>query len=51
MNCLECHHSHRTHEFVKGETNSILQVGRCLVPGCECQQYIDNIEKIDEDLL
>ena len=31
--------------------NSILRVGRCLIPGCDCSQYVDKIETIDEDLL
>lgn len=51
MNCLKCFHPHQAHEFNKGGSNSLLRVGRCLVPGCECAQYVDKIEKIDEDLL
>jgi hypothetical protein len=51
MNCLKCFHPHQAHEFNKGGDNSLLRVGRCLVPDCGCAQYIDKIEKIDEDLL
>jgi len=51
MNCLKCFHPHQAHEFNKGGDNSLLRVGRCLIQGCECAQYVDKIEKIDEDLL
>lgn len=51
MNCLKCFHPHQAHEFNKGGDNSLLRVGRCLVPECECAQYVDKIERIDEDLL
>jgi len=36
---------------VDKERGSLMYVGRCLVPGCVCLQYVDKIEKIDEDLL
>jgi len=51
MNCLKCFHPHQAHEFNKGGDSSLLRVGRCLVPDCECTQYVDKIEKMDEDLL
>ncbi|HEY7506506.1 MAG TPA: hypothetical protein VH621_02770 [Nitrososphaera sp.] len=51
MNCLRCHHTHQAHDFNTLGTDSILRVGGCLVPGCSCLQYVDKIEKIDEDLL
>jgi hypothetical protein len=51
MNCLKCHHTYQVHEFNAGTAESILRVGKCLTPGCECRQYVDKIEKIDEDLL
>jgi len=51
MNCLKCHHTHQVHEFDTGAMESLLRVGKCLTPGCECHQYVDKIEKIDEDLL
>jgi len=51
MNCLRCRHTHQVHEFKSKETESLLRVGKCLVPGCDCSQYVDKIEKIDEELL
>jgi hypothetical protein len=33
------------------KADSLMFVGRCLVPGCGCLKYVDKIEKIDEDLL
>jgi hypothetical protein len=51
MNCLKCHHTHQVHDFHSVSSESILHVGKCLVVGCECVQYVDKIERIDEDLL
>jgi hypothetical protein len=51
MNCLRCRHTHQVHDFKSNKTESLLRVGKCLVPGCDCLQYVDKIEKIDEDLL
>jgi len=28
-----------------------MRVGKCKIPTCTCQQYVDPIQKIDEDLL
>lgn len=50
LNCIRCHHTHQAHTDSK-RPDSLLKVGRCLVPGCDCQQYADKIETIDEDLL
>ena len=33
------------------ESDSIIKVGKCQIPTCTCQQYLDPIQKIDEDLL
>jgi hypothetical protein len=33
------------------ENESLMKVGKCKVPTCTCQQYVDPIQKIDEDLL
>jgi len=33
------------------ESSSILKLGRCQIPHCTCVQYLDTMEKIDEDLL
>ncbi len=51
MNCLRCRHTHQVHDFKSGTQDSLLRVGKCLVTGCDCPQYVDKIEKIDEDLL
>ncbi|WP_158385203.1 hypothetical protein [Candidatus Nitrososphaera evergladensis] len=51
MNCLQCHHTYQAHEKNSPRASSILRVGKCLVPGCDCTQYVDKIETIDEDLL
>lgn len=62
MNCLQCLHTHSVHKIgietgIITETpdgskaDSLMFVGRCLVPGCGCLKYVDKIEKIDEDLL
>lgn len=50
MNCIRCHHTHQAHTD-STTSDSILRVGKCSVPGCDCQQYADKIETIDEDLL
>ena len=33
------------------ENTSILKLGRCQIPQCTCVQYLDTMEKIDEELL
>jgi len=50
MNCIRCHHTHQAHTDSTA-SDSLLRVGRCSVPGCDCNQYVDKIETIDEDLL
>ncbi len=50
MNCKKCHHTDDAHEPSE-KSNSITKVGRCLIPHCFCHQYIDPIDRIDEDLL
>lgn len=51
MNCIRCHHTYQAHEKNSPKAKSILLVGKCLVPGCDCPHYVDKIETIDEDLL
>lgn len=51
MNCIRCGHTHHAHDIFTSNSESLLKVGKCLVPGCECKQYVDKIETIDEDLL
>jgi len=50
MNCKRCHHIDDAHE-PSLSSKSLLKIGRCLVPNCTCNQYIDPIEEIDEDLV
>ena len=33
------------------ESNSLMKAGKCQIPTCACQQYLDPIQRIDEDLL
>ncbi len=49
MNCRLCHHIDEAHESSK-ENESLMKVGKCKIPTCTCQQYVDPIQKIDEDL-
>lgn len=51
LNCIRCGHVHHAHDIFTNSSKSLLKVGKCLVPGCECPQYVDKIETIDEDLL
>ena len=51
LNCIRCGHVHHAHDIFANSSKSLLKVGKCLVPGCECPQYVDKIETIDEDLL
>ena len=29
----------------------LMKAGKCQIPTCTCQQYLDPIQEIDEDLL
>lgn len=50
MNCRLCHHTIEAH--ISSEQNdSLMRGGKCKIPTCTCKQYIDPIQKIDEDLL
>ena len=31
--------------------DSLVGLGGCTIPDCTCAQYLDGIERIDEDLL
>jgi len=33
------------------DSDSLLKLGRCGIPGCMCRQYLEGIGKIDEDLV
>ncbi|MGB5090180.1 MAG: hypothetical protein WBN72_04460 [Nitrososphaeraceae archaeon] len=53
MNCDYCGHVYVAHELEKNKDriNSLFDVGKCLIMGCNCASYVDKIEKIDEELL
>jgi hypothetical protein len=50
MNCNLCHHTDEAHNS-SDKNESLMKVGKCQIPTCTCQQYVDPIKKIDEDLL
>ena len=33
------------------KVDSMIKAGKCQIPTCTCQQYLDPIQKIDEDLV
>ncbi len=51
MNCKRCHHTDEVHIQNENTSDSIIKAGKCQIPTCTCRQYLDPIEKIDEDLL
>lgn len=50
MNCGRCHHTDEAHKKVE-ESASIMRLGACQIPNCPCNQYVDSIRRIDEDML
>ena len=50
MNCKRCHHTDQAH-VQDQESSSLIRAGRCQIPTCTCQQYVDPIHEIDEELL
>ncbi|MBA0908065.1 MAG: hypothetical protein ITD33_05620 [Nitrosarchaeum sp.] len=50
MNCKRCHHTDEAHIPTK-DTKSLMGVGKCKIPNCTCQQYLDPIQEIDEELM
>jgi len=50
MNCNRCHHTDEAH-IQNAQSDSIIKAGKCQISTCTCQQYLDPIQKIDEDLL
>ena len=50
MNCERCHHTDKAHSESQ-ESDSLMKLGKCQITGCTCDQYLDSIKKIDEDLL
>ena len=53
VNCNYCGHIYVAHQFEENENrlHSLFGIGRCLIMGCSCTNYVDKIEKIDEELL
>ncbi|HZO10544.1 MAG TPA: hypothetical protein VFB48_00360 [Nitrososphaeraceae archaeon] len=53
MNRDYCGHVYVAHELEKNKdkNNSLFDVGKCLIIGCNCASYLDKIDKIDEELL
>jgi hypothetical protein len=53
VNCDHCGHVYVPNELEKNKDriNSLFDVGKCLIRGCNCASYVDKIEKIDEELL
>lgn len=50
MNCHRCHHIQEAH-IPSEQSRSLLKLGKCQIPTCTCQQYLDAIQEIDEDLV
>ncbi len=50
MNCDRCHHTDKAH-CESPDSDSLMRLGGCQIPGCTCRQYADGIKKIDEELL
>jgi hypothetical protein len=54
MNCARCKHTHLIHKSkpkMENDAFSLFNLGKCMVHGCGCTNYVDKIEAIDEDLL
>ncbi|HKX20524.1 MAG TPA: hypothetical protein VJM74_02510 [Nitrososphaeraceae archaeon] len=53
MNCNNCGHVYVAHELgkTKDRRHSLFNIGKCLIMGCNCTNYADKIEQIDEELL
>ena len=50
MNCKRCHHTDEVH-VPDEKSNLMIKLGECKIPDCTCNQFINPIEEIDEDLL
>ena len=50
MNCRRCRHAGEAHEESEWGA-SMAGLGGCRIPGCECEQYLDEMATIDEELL
>ncbi|MCE9652892.1 MAG: hypothetical protein K8Q89_07560 [Nitrosarchaeum sp.] len=50
MNCKRCHHTDEAH-IPSNQSESLMRVGKCNIPNCTCRQYLDPIQRIDEELM
>jgi len=50
MLCKRCHHTDEAHKSSQ-ESTSILKSGNCIIPNCKCQEFLDAMKQIDEELL
>ena len=50
MNCKRCHHTDEAH-IPDEKSDFMIKLGECKIPTCTCNQFINPIEEIDEDLL
>ncbi|MGI9565748.1 MAG: hypothetical protein ACR2LL_01885 [Nitrosopumilus sp.] len=50
MNCERCHHTDEAH-LLNQNSSSIIKAGKCQIPTCTCQSYVDSMQAIDEELL
>jgi len=50
MNCRRCHHTSDAH-LPSSESTSLTKFGKCLVRTCLCIEFVDPIEKIDDELI
>lgn len=50
MNCRRCHHTSDAH-LPSSESMSLTKFGKCLVRTCFCIEFVDPIEKIDDELI
>jgi hypothetical protein len=50
MNCKRCHHTNEVH-LPSDKSTSLIKMGKCNIPSCTCQQFLDPIKEIDEDLI
>ena len=49
MNCVRCHHIQEAH-VPSPQSASFLKLGKCQIPSCTCQQYLDAIKETLEDI-
>ena len=50
MHCKKCHHTDEAHKPSE-RSSSLLKLGACQIPDCSCNQYVDEISQIDEELM